>query len=90
VDAEPRLCALSVTLGRDEECPGAWCAFWESGGAVVPGHCGLQRLSLDLENRELAQHLLDLRHALEQARSEQEADKAIAELRQLLPPDLLD
>ncbi len=32
------LCALHLALGEREACPGAACAFWEDGGAVVePG-----------------------------------------------------
>jgi hypothetical protein len=89
-DADPKFCALSTTLGNEEECPGAWCAFWERGGAVVPGRCGLERLVYDTEDRALAGHLLDLRHTLEQARSEEEARAARAEFKKLVPPDLHD
>jgi hypothetical protein len=55
---------------------------------VVEGGCGLERLGVDLEDRALAAHLLDLRRMLEQARSEEEAEAARTALAQLVPPDL--
>lgn len=79
---------MSVAFGRAEECTGAWCPFWERGGAVIPGGCGLERLAFDVSDRALAAHLLDLRRTLEQARSEEEAAAARDELALLVPPDL--
>ncbi len=83
-----KYCALSEAVGNDEECPRAWCAFWERGGAVVEPGCAIERLGLDLANRELARHLLDLRRALDGERSAEEADRARQQLAELAPPDL--
>jgi hypothetical protein len=83
-----KLCALSATLGTAEECPRAWCPFWEAGGAVAEPGCAVERLGIDVTNRELARHLLNLRHALETARDEGEAEIARRELDALVPPDL--
>jgi hypothetical protein len=79
-----------VSLGHAEECPGPWCAFWERGGAVVPGGCGLERLAIDFHDRALARHLLELRRVLERARSEEDRASALEELGKLVPPDLRD
>ncbi len=81
-------CALSNAIGNDEECPRAWCAFWEHGGAVVEPGCTIERLGLDLANRDLARHLLELRRTLDGARSVDEADRARRQLAELAPPDL--
>jgi hypothetical protein len=62
------LCHLKRAVGNAEACPGPSCPFWEE-GAVQSG-CGLERLSLDIARPELAAYLLELRAALEQARSE--------------------
>lgn len=85
---DAKLCTLHATVGNAEECPRGWCAFWEAGGAVVPGGCELERLGFDLSNVDLAHYLLDLRHALEQARDEEAAARARKELTLLAPPDL--
>lgn len=85
---EPKLCALHLSLGYIAECPGAWCPFWEQGGAVAPAGCRLERLGLDLSDPGLAQHLLDLRRALERVQSEEEAEIARREIDRLVPPDL--
>jgi hypothetical protein len=80
-------CALIAAIGNDAECPRAWCAFWEK-GAVVEGGCQIERLGLDLSNRPLAYHLLELRRALEASRDEEAAARARRELSLLVPPDL--
>jgi hypothetical protein len=81
---------LSVKLGHAEACPGPRCAFWERGGAVLPGGCVIERLGIDFTDEALAQHLLDLRHALERTRSSEEAAAALEELGKLAPHDLLE
>jgi hypothetical protein len=83
-----KLCSLSQAIGNVEECPRAWCAFWEHGGAVVEPGCVIERLGLDLGNQDLAHYLLELRRALDSARSEEDADTARSQLEQLVPPDL--
>jgi hypothetical protein len=83
-----KLCTLSGVIGNVEECPRGWCAFWENGGAVVEGGCAIERMGIDLTNVELAYYLLDLRRALDGARSEEAARTARRDLGQLVPPDL--
>jgi hypothetical protein len=85
---EPERCALHAAVGNDAECPRGWCAFWETGGAVVPSGCQIERLDIDLGNVDLAHYLLDLRRALEGARDQEEAARARGELTLLVPPDL--
>jgi hypothetical protein len=85
---DEKSCALHAAIGNEAECPRAWCAFWERGGAVVEGGCEIERLGLDLSNVDLAHYLLDLRHTLEQARDEEAALQARRELTLLAPPDL--
>jgi hypothetical protein len=85
---EPQLCTLSRALGSVEECPRAWCAFWDQGGAIIEPHCSIERLGLDLSNLDLAAYILELRQALDTARSEEEAETARRQLVQLVPPDL--
>jgi hypothetical protein len=83
-----KLCALSQAIGNDEECPRAWCSFWEHGGAVVEPGCAIERLGLDLSNRDLAHYLLELRGALDAAGNEAAAQAAHRQLALLVPPDL--
>ena len=83
-----KLCALSRAIGNDEECPRAWCAFWEHGRAAIEPGCAIERLGLDLGNRGLAHHLLELRRALADERNAEEADRARQQLAKLVPPDL--
>jgi hypothetical protein len=59
-------CTLRAAAGRGEEsCPRETCAFWEPGGAVVDGGCGVERLALDVRRADVASFLLDLRERLE-------------------------
>ena len=83
-----KLCALAQAIGNVEECPRSWCAFWEQGGAVAEAGCAIERLGLDLGNRDLAHYLLDLRRTLDGTRSKEEAETALRQLEQLVPPDL--
>jgi hypothetical protein len=83
-----RACALAAAIGNAEECPRAWCPFWEHGGAVVQPGCAIERLGIDLSNPDLAHYLIDLRRALEGAHNEREAEAARSELEALVPPDL--
>ncbi len=87
LDTMEKLCALSQAIGNDEECPRAWCAFWEHGGAIPEPGCTIERLGLDLRNVDLAHYLLDLRRALDNARNEDEARIARERLAELVPPD---
>jgi hypothetical protein len=64
-------CRITGALGRPEPCPYEACAFWEPGGVVLDGRCAFERL--DLAGRpQLAQVLLDVRRALEAARTTEE------------------
>jgi hypothetical protein len=83
-----KLCSLSVVVGNDAECPHAWCAFWEKGGAVVGPGCAIERLGIDISNPEVARYLLDLRHQLENARDAEAAEAARRQLTTLAPPDI--
>jgi hypothetical protein len=83
-----KLCTLSGVIGNVEECPRGWCAFWEHGGAVVEPHCAIERMGIDVNNVDLAYYLLDLRRALDSARSEEAARSARRDLAQLVPPDI--
>jgi hypothetical protein len=83
-----KLCALTEAVGSVEECPRSWCSFWEQGGAVAEAGCAIERLGLDLGNRELARYLLELRRLLDGARSEEEAEAALRQLGALVPPEL--
>lgn len=85
---EPKLCSLSVVVGNDEECPRGWCAFWEHGGAVVEAGCAIERLGVQIDDPQLARHLLDLRRELESVRDVEAARAALDRLAELAPPDL--
>ena len=63
----PVLCALQYAVGRVEDCPGGACPFWvaEHGEAG----CVLADVASEIAPRpSVAQHLLELRHALDGAR----------------------
>ena len=79
---EPKLCALSVVVGNDKPCPHAWCAFWETCGAVV------EPLGIDFSDPALASFLLGLRHELENARDAEAAEEARKRITSLVPPDI--
>ena len=83
-----KFCALSQTIGNDEECPRAWCAFWEHGSAVIESGCAIERLGLDLGNRDLAHYLLDLRRASTTDGASRRLTSRARQLAQLAPPDL--
>ena len=72
-----KLCTLSGVIGNDEECPRGWCSFWEH------GECAIERMGIDLTNIDLSYYLLDLRRALDRARSEEAARAARGDLAQL-------
>jgi hypothetical protein len=81
----PKQCTLREAVGERERCPGARCAFWEPGGAIVEPACAIERLGLPVQrNRALARHLLDLRLQLEAARDEQEQRDAHRRFSELL------
>jgi len=58
------LCTIElIAEGHASRCPGAGCAFWDSG-------CVLSRVELELDSRpEVARLLLDLRWELEAGRT---------------------
>ncbi len=84
---EHRICRLHLAVGSVETCPGSECPFWEEGGGFDPD-CGLERLRLDLDRPDLADYLLELRAALEEARSLKERTVLRQAFGQLVPPDL--
>jgi hypothetical protein len=77
-----------VAVGNDAECPHAWCAFWEKGGAVVEAGCAIERLGIDLRDAGLAAYLLEIRRDLERARDAEAADAARTRFALLAPPDV--
>jgi hypothetical protein len=80
----PKLCSLRDAVGERELCPGTSCAYWEEGGSIVEAGCAIERLAIPVDRqRDLARHLLDLRLAVEDARTEVEradAHRRFAEL----------
>ncbi len=86
---EPKTCALRLAAGgQTEPCPQELCAFWEPGGAVVGGNCLVERLGVDIRNRDLAGYLLETRERLEQARNLAEAEEAHREFSRRLGRDV--
>jgi len=77
---EIRTCALRLAAhGEVEPCTEQECAFWEPGGAVVPGECFIERLGIDVHSPGLAEYLLDTAKRIEQARdlaAAEEVDRA--------------
>lgn len=83
------LCALHLALGDREACPGAACAFWEEGGAVVEEGCSFDRVRLEFHARpNVARWLLGVRRSLESARSAEDVAQARDALNCVLPPGL--
>jgi hypothetical protein len=83
------MCALHLATGRQEECPGASCAFWEDGGAVVEAACAFERVRLEFGGRpDVARWLLTIRDGLETARTASDAMRARSALNEVLPPGL--
>ena len=67
----PKQCTLREAVGEHERCPGPTCAFWEEGGALIEPGCAIERLGIPVQRQhDLAEHLLELRLALEEARTE--------------------
>jgi hypothetical protein len=82
-------CTLHLAQGVVEPCTGERCAFWEPGGAVVPGSCLIERLGVDVQLRsDLAAYLLETRERLERARDLSEAEAAHLEFSRRLGPQL--
>ena len=81
----PKLCSLRAAVGEREMCPGSACAFWEDGGSIIEAGCAIERLGIPIDwHRELCPHLLDLRSALEAARSDAERADAHRRFNELL------
>ena len=77
-------CRLGEAVGRSFACEDA-CAFWETGGAVAPPGCLLDRIPLDLVREpEAARRLLQLKEALEQPNSDARRQEAHSRLATLL------
>lgn len=61
-----RICHLDAAAGRERICPESRCAFWEPGGAVVEGRCGVEQI--DFAGRPgLVSEFLRLRDLLDGA-----------------------
>jgi hypothetical protein len=89
VGMNPSYCALHLATGREEECPGRDCAFWEDGGAVVEPACIFERVRLELDGRPaVAQWLLAIRNELESARTPEETRRIGSQLNAILLPGL--
>jgi hypothetical protein len=84
--ASEHTCHIALTEGEPQPCLGPSCPFWEEHD--VAAGCGLERLSLDLDDPELASYLLDLRRTLEETRNRREREAAREAFAQLAPPDL--
>jgi hypothetical protein len=62
------LCTLQYAVGRVEPCPGARCPFWAIEGEG--GACVLAPVVREVDGRPaLAQHLLELRRELDDAKA---------------------
>lgn len=86
---EHEQCKLRLAAhGVAEACPRERCAFWEPGGAVVEGNCLIERLAIDLTDRELAEYLLQARERIERARDLAEAERAHREFAHRLGRDV--
>jgi hypothetical protein len=69
---DTQICRLAfVAEGEAELCLRDACAFWEPGGAVLPGGCIIDRLGTDIRRDDLAAFLLDIRRRLERVRETQ-------------------
>ena len=84
---ETKLCTLYHAHGRHEPCTRERCAFWEDGGAVLPGNCLVERLGIDVRNPGLAEYLLEVRERVERARDRSEAEAARRNLSRRLGRD---
>jgi hypothetical protein len=86
---EPKHCTLRLAArGEIEVCPEELCAFWEPGGAVLGGDCLIERLGIDVRDRELAAYLLETRERLERARDLAKAELAHREFAHRLGRDV--
>jgi hypothetical protein len=81
----PKQCSLRAAVGDHELCPGSTCAYWEAGGAIVEAGCVIERLGVPIDqDSELARLLLDIRLAIEAARSDAERADAHRHFAELL------
>jgi hypothetical protein len=86
---QTKTCSLHLAAyGEVEPCSEDDCAFWEPGGAVVPGECFIERLGVDVRSPGLAQYLLETRKRLEQARDLSAAEAAHREFSRRLGRDV--
>ena len=78
-----RLCSLERSLGKLETCPQDACPFWEPGGAVLAGHCAVDRLDV-ADDAVLASWLLEIRETLTASASAADEEAARSLFRHLL------
>jgi hypothetical protein len=87
--SETKHCRLRlVAQGEVEVCPEQRCMFWEPGGAVLTGNCLVERLGIDVRERDLAAYLLETRERLERARDLATAEQAHREFARRLGRDV--
>lgn len=55
-------CHLQRLAGVRETCPGSACLFWESSRS--DGNCGIEKLALGPDDRDVVAYLLDVRARL--------------------------
>jgi hypothetical protein len=88
-EPQTKTCSLKLgAFGEVEPCSEEECAFWEPGGAVVPGECFIERLGIDVQSPGLAEYLLETCKRLEQARDLAAAEAAHREFSRRLGRDV--
>jgi hypothetical protein len=80
-------CVLDSAVGRPGRCRREECAFWETGGAILPGGCIVVRAGVDLDRTGVAELLIESRRTLESSDSPLAKEDAQRVVRQLLGLD---
>lgn len=79
-------CRIASSGDGAEPCVEGACPFWEHGTAEAG--CALERLQLELDRPDIAAYLLDMRRALDAARTVRARDEARRLQSALWPPEL--
>jgi hypothetical protein len=74
-------CHLQRLAGAREACTGSACLFWES--SRTEGNCGIEKLALGPDDREVVAYLLDVRARLMSGHAGAEDAKHAAVARRL-------
>ena len=86
---EEKRCKLwAAARGESVPCPQDRCVFWEPGGAVVEGGCGIERLGIDLAHPGMAEYLLAVAERLGQAGDVEDLEAAHREFAHRLGSDV--